>query len=57
MYPNGNIYFNKKIKSKQAKIIHFNYQNNSEEKIERMKANKLWEVSNIGYDKVNKIQI
>jgi hypothetical protein len=57
MYPNGNIYFNKKIKSKHAKIIHFNYQKNSEEKIDRMKANELWNVSNVGFDKVNVIQI
>lgn len=53
LYPNGNIYFNKKIQSKEAKIIHFNYQKTSAEKIERMKQNKLWNPNDNGYNKVN----
>ena len=57
LYPNGNIYFNKKIQSKEAKIIHFNYQKTSSEKIERMKQNKLWNPNDIGYKKVNIIQM
>jgi hypothetical protein len=57
LYPNGNIYFNKKIQSKEAKIIHFNYQKTSAEKIERMKQNKLWNPNDIGYKKVNIIQM
>jgi len=57
LYPNGNIYFNKKIQSKEATIIHFNYQKTSAEKIERMKQNKFWNPTDIGYKKVNVIQM
>ena len=57
LYPNGNIYFNKKIQSKEANIIHFNYQKTSSEKIERMKQNKFWNPTDIGYKKVNVIQM
>lgn len=57
LYPNGNIYFNKKIQSKEANIIHFNYQKTSTEKIERMKQNKFWNPNDNGYKKVNIIQM
>ena len=47
-YPNGEIYFNRKITSK-AKIVHCNYLTKTEEKIERFKDHGLWDDSNAAY--------
>lgn len=47
-YPNGEIYFNRKITSK-AKIVHCNYLTKTEEKIQRFKDHGLWDDSNVAF--------
>lgn len=47
-YPNGEIYFNKKLTSK-AKIVHCNYLTKTDDKITRLKHHNLWDESNTAF--------
>jgi hypothetical protein len=47
-YPNGEIYFNKKLTSK-AKIVHCNYLTKTDDKIVRLKHHNLWDESNTAF--------
>jgi len=48
-YPNGFIYFDKKMKSK-ARILHNNYLGDSASKIARFKDNNMWDESEGGFE-------
>jgi len=52
-YPNGDIYFEKGIRSK-AKMVHCNYLSTTAEKVERFKQHTLWDESDTGFNLVNK---
>ena len=52
-YPNGDVYFNQNRKSR-AKIVHSNYLTKTDEKVERFKANNMWNESDDGFNMTNK---
>jgi hypothetical protein len=55
-YPNGEIYFNRKLTSK-AKMVHNNYLGTTSEKIVRFKEHGLWDESDVAYNQVNRYSI
>lgn len=52
-YPNGTVYFSHNVKS-QAKMVHNNYLEKTDEKIVRFKEHSLWDESDVAYNQVNK---
>jgi hypothetical protein len=52
-YPNGEIYFEKKIQSK-ARMVHSNYLMTTSEKVQRFKDHGMWDESDAGFNVVNK---
>jgi hypothetical protein len=52
-YPNGDIYFEKKITSK-ARMVHSNYLMTTAEKVQRFKDHGMWDESDGGFNVVNK---
>jgi hypothetical protein len=55
-YPNGEVYFEKKIQSK-ARMVHSNYLMTTSEKVQRFKDHELWDESDKGFNLVNKYYI
>lgn len=55
-YPNGEIYFNRKLTSK-AKIVHCNYLSKTDEKVQRFKDHGLWNDSDAGFLLTNRYLI
>jgi hypothetical protein len=55
-YPNGEVYFNRKLTSK-AKMVHNNYLGTTSEKVERFKQHSLWDESDLAYNQVNRYSI
>lgn len=55
-YPNGDIYFNRGLKS-DAKMVHNNYLVSTAEKVERFKEFGLWDDSESAFSKVNRYSI
>lgn len=47
-YPNGEIYFNRKLTSK-AKMVHCNYLTKTSEKVERFKEHGMWDESDTAF--------
>uniref|UniRef100_A0A6C0DR36 Nucleotide-diphospho-sugar transferase domain-containing protein n=1 Tax=viral metagenome TaxID=1070528 RepID=A0A6C0DR36_9ZZZZ len=52
-YPNGEVYFEKKIQSK-ARMVHSNYLMTTSEKVQRFKDHGMWDESDAGFNVVNK---
>ena len=52
-YPNGDIYFDKKIQS-NARMVHCNYLPTTAEKVRRLKEHNMWDESDDGFNLVNK---
>lgn len=55
-YPNGDIYFNRGLKS-DAKMVHNNYLQTTAEKVERFKDAGLWDESDSAFLKVHEYSI
>lgn len=55
-YPNGEIYFTKKVQS-DAKMVHNNYLQSTAEKVERFKEFGFWNESDSAFLKVNRYAI
>ena len=55
-YPNGDVYFEKKIQS-AAKMVHCNYLPTTAEKVKRFKDHNMWDESDAGFNLVNKYYI
>ena len=56
MYPNGEVYFDKEIKS-NAKMVHNNYLTITDEKVARFKNHNLWDESDAGFLQANRYSI
>lgn len=52
-YPNGEVYFEKRIQSK-AKMVHCNWLHTTAEKVQRFKDHNMWNESEAGFNVVNK---
>ena len=52
-YPNGEVYFEKKIQSK-ARMVHCNWLHTTAEKVDRFKEHEMWDESDGGFNVVNK---
>ena len=55
-YPNGEIYFGKKI-TERARMVHNNYLQTTAEKVERFKSINLWDESDSGFLLTNRYAI
>ena len=55
-YPNGEIYFGKKI-TERARMVHNNYLHTTAEKVERFKSINLWDESDSGFLLTNRYAI
>jgi hypothetical protein len=55
-YPNGDIYFNRGLKS-EAKMVHNNWLHTTAEKVERFKEVGLWDDSDSAFLKVHEYSI
>jgi len=55
-YPNGEIYFNRKLTSK-AKMVHCNYLSKTDEKVQRFKDHDLWDETDTAFLLTNRYMI
>ena len=55
-YPNGEIYFNRGKKDK-ARMVHCNYLAKTEEKVQRLKDNDMWDESDKAFEMTNRYLI
>jgi hypothetical protein len=56
-YPVGDVYFKHNIDKTKSRILHNNFLFTADEKVERFKANNLWNPSDDGFNKVKVLYI